>query len=255
MTFTHIAPVPLFAPRTVTNVSVNAGGTTTLDIGLWAGDIDQDGDVDRDDEKLLEAATIPVDFPSFDINANGESNLFDLIILQNNKGRPNLSTTNPSQGRAGTVAGRAANTDSVPHHVVRSEQPRQFRLPANANAEIAYTLRAEIVTGTIDSIGTRLALPASATVLSVELAPAFAGGQLFWEQVEDKLFIVAAPATALTEDADVLTIHMNVTDAEATVRVEAVNKVGWDGELIVPDATEVEEETNDYFLHLPMIIR
>ena len=251
MTFTHIAPVPLFAPRTVTNVSVNAGGTTTLDVGLWAGDIDQDGDVDRDDETLLEAATIPVDFPSFDINANGETNLFDLIILQNNKGRPNLSTTNPSQGRA--LAG--GDTNSVPHHVVRSEQPRQFRLAGNNNAEIAYTLRAEIVTGTIDSIGTRLALPASATVLSVELAPAFAGGQLFWEQVEDKLFIVAAPATALTKDADVLTIHMNVTDAEATVRVEAVNKVGWDGELIVPDATEVEGETNEYFLHLPMMTR
>ncbi len=46
---------------------------------------------------------------------------------------------------------------------------------------------------------------------------------------------------------------MNVTDAEATVRVEAVNKVGWDGELIVPDATEVEEETN--VLYLPMMTR
>jgi len=253
MTFTHIASVPLFAPRSVSNVSVNAGGTTTLDVGLWAGDIDQDGDVDRDDEKLLEAATIPVDFPSFDINANGETNVFDLLIMQNNKGRPNLSSTNPPQGRAGTLAGRAADTNNLPRDIVTNDTARQVRLATNGNTEVAYTLRAEIITGTIESIGTRLALPAGASVTSVELAPAFADGNLFWKQIEDKLYIVAAPDLVLTEDADVLTIRMNVADGEATVTVEAVNKVGWDGELIVPEGSEVEEEAN--LLYLPITTR
>ncbi|MGB0383616.1 MAG: clostripain-related cysteine peptidase [Ardenticatenaceae bacterium] len=253
MTFTHIASVPLFAQRTVTNVSVNAGGTTTLDVGLWAGDIDQDGDVDGDDETLLEAATIPVDFPSFDINADGQTNVFDLIILQNNKGRPNLTTTNPLQGRAGTVARRAADTNNPQPYVVTNDTPRHFRLPAHANQEMAITLRAEVITGTLESIGTRLALPAGATVTDIELAPAFAGGNLFWEQVEDKLYIVAAPEETVSEDADMLTIRMNVTDGEATVTVEAVNKVAWDGELIVPDAIEPEPEPN--LLYLPIITR
>lgn len=253
MTFTHVASVPLFAQREISNVSVNAGGTTTLDVGLWAGDINQDGEVNRDDEELLEVATIPVDFPSFDINADGETNVFDISILRRNKARPNLDSTNPPQGRAGTVSGRALSANRVFRHLETSRVAQHFRLATSAKAEVAYTLRAEVTAGTIQSIGTRLALPAGANVTSIDLAPAFAGGQLFWEQEEDKLFIVATPNLVLTEDSDVLTIRMNTKEAEATVTVEAVNKVGWEGELIVPGTTPVEDEAN--ILYLPITTR
>ena len=245
MAFTHITTPPLFAQRIVTNVSVNAGGTATLDVGLWAGDIDQDGDVDQDDEILLEAAIIPVGFPSFDINADGETDVFDLIILQLNKGESELSSTNPPQGRAATVAGQVTKADRV----LTNDKPRHFSLPASINQEVAYTLHAQVATGTIESIGTRLALPADATVTDIELSSAFSGGQLFWEQQENQLFIVTAPANTLREDTDVLTIHMNVSETPTTVTVEAVNKVGWDGELVLPEGTQVD------LLYLPIMKR
>ena len=60
---------------------------------------------------------------------------------------------------------------------------------------------------------------------------------------------MAAPDLVLTGSNDVLTIRMSATSEETMVTVEAVNKVGWEGELVVPDAIEME------VLYLPITAR
>jgi len=108
---------------------------------------------------------------------------------------------------------------------------------APQDTEGVYVLRAEHVTGQIDSVGARLDLPDQAQVSNVELTDLFVGGFLSWIQQEDKLFIVAAPPKDQipTQDTDVAHIYITLPDGSSItdVTIEESNQVGWQGDLIL----------------------
>lgn len=108
---------------------------------------------------------------------------------------------------------------------------------AARDTEELYVLRAENVTGQIDSVGARLDLADQAQVSHVELSDLFVGGFLSWIQKEDKLFIVAAPPEDQIpiQDTDVANIYITLPDGAniTDVMIEESNQVGWQGDLIL----------------------
>lgn len=250
MTFTDLAPVPIFTQRVVSDVEVNHKEITMPDVGLWAGDVDQDNEVDQRDLHLLKAALIPVNFLGFDINADGIIDVEDSIILEDNMGQENITTTSPPRGN---LYHRVAESEDLARSVIVSDMAQPFTLPAQAGGNWVYTLRAEQVDGTLQSVGARFGLPAGATVTNVEAIGRFVGGYLEAQQIEDKLYIVAAPPedALLTQDSDVVRIHATLSSEEAiTVNMEAWNQVGWSGDLVVAEAEMIR-----YSFYLPIIQR
>lgn len=213
-TFTH----PLFLNAIRDSITLPGQVTTTLPvIGQWAGDMNQDGDVDEPDWYICAAASIPVDDPVFDINADGSTNIIDCTLLGGNIGRLNMPGTNPPATLAPTAVrmpGAAADI-SVGQIIVVPQE----------NGDVV--LRVVGVTGKIFATGTRLDLPAGASITGLELSPAFANGFLRWHQEADKLYVVAAPLedNILTTDTDIVIIHITGGDT-GEVNVEAESPVG-----------------------------
>jgi hypothetical protein len=187
-----------------------------MEVGLWAGDLDQDGDVQDHDWYICAAASIPVDDPAFDINDDGATNVQDCTVLASNIGRPDMPITNPPTGRFRPPA------HNVKYLAVARGKKGQLTLVPQGNWDII--LRAVNVSGIMYAVGTRLGLPEEATVNDVVLQGVFAGGFLHWHQENDKLYIVAATreGTAATQDTDVVLVHTTIADA-GEVGIEAAN--------------------------------
>jgi hypothetical protein len=204
--------------RTQRTVTVGADSTNTPpEIGLWAGDIDQNQKVDWRDWCLLAAAIFPVSNPHFDINDDGLTNLQDLAVLTLNLGQPNMTTTNPP-----IRPGLASLDLGQPLMPARSEG--QLKLVLAGDNEMI--LRLEEVGEPVYAVGTRLALPNGATVTEVEAGSAFAGGFLEWHQTGSTLYLVAAPPEerAITQNTDVVIIR-GITFVESETTVAAAIKV------------------------------
>lgn len=215
--YTLQAAHPLFvrAQRTTT---VTADATQTLpEIGLWAGDIDQNQKVNLYDWYLLAAAIFPVSDPRFDINDDGLTNLQDLLILTLNLGRPNMTTTNPPTRPA------LASLD-LGQPLLTPQSQSQLKLAPSGDHEMI--LRLEEVSKPVYAVGTRLSLPHGAMVTEVEAGPAFAGGFLEWHQAGSTLYLVAAPPEeeVIMQNTDVVIIR-GITFAESEITVAATNNV------------------------------
>lgn len=201
------------ANRTIT---VAASLTTTIpQIGLWAGDINQDQDVDLYDWYLMAAAIYPVDDPDFDLNDDGLTNIQDLVILAGNQDQPNMTTTNPPM-RSGKLTSQDFSRLAATHSTASLKL-----VPANDDEVL---LHLEAVDEPVYAVGARLALPAGAAVTEVEGNIVLSGGFLNWHQEGQKLYIVVAPAEgqAITRDTDVAIIH-GTTLAE--ILIEAENNI------------------------------
>lgn len=212
-TFTH----PLFVNAIRQDIIITGQMTTTLsEVGLWAGDMNQDGDVDKPDWYVCAAASIPVDDPAFDINGDNVTNIIDCTLVGSNIGRPNMSTTNPP--KTGLMVSAQSIDNLSQGNGVSNIVTVQL---GNGN----MLLRAIDVSGQLYATGARLGLPVGATVTSVELRDGFAGGFLRWHQDNDSLYIIAAPHedNVLTRDTDIVSIH--ITGGNEVV-IEAANSVG-----------------------------
>ena len=92
--FTHT----LFVSGLREQIEVSPGVTTTLPlVGLWAGDLDTDGDVDQADWLVCAQASIPAGDPAFDLNADGVTDIRDCTRVLANIGRPDMPITDPPQ--------------------------------------------------------------------------------------------------------------------------------------------------------------
>jgi hypothetical protein len=210
--FTHT----LFVHAVRSVITVTGQTTATVpEVGLWAGDMNQDGDVDNPDWYVCAAASIPVDDPAFDINDDRATDIRDCTLLGNNIGRPNMAITNPPK----TGAAAAAQPS---HGIAGIQVGRIIAVPLGAGETL---LRAVDVNGQLYAAGARLGLPAGATVTHVALQDGFAGGFLRWHQDNGHLYIVAAPReeAALTQNTDVVRLRFTGTGA---VTVEASSSVG-----------------------------
>jgi hypothetical protein len=210
--FTHT----LFVHAVRSVITVTGQTTATVpEVGLWAGDMNQDGDVDSPDWYVCAAASIPVDDPAFDINDDRATDIRDCTLLGNNIGRPNMSSTNPPK------AGAAVSAQGS-HGVAGLNVGRIVGVPLGAGEML---LRAVDVNGQLFAIGARVGLPAGANVTRVELRDGFAGGFLRWHQDNDRLYIVAAPRedAPLTQNTDVVLLRFIGAGAAA---IEASSSVG-----------------------------
>jgi hypothetical protein len=87
----------LFVRATRAITLLMATPTFTLSpIGLWAGDIDQDRDIDlcMTGTCWRRRSCLSVT-PTLDINADEQTDIYDLIILENNRGQSDMTMTNP----------------------------------------------------------------------------------------------------------------------------------------------------------------
>ena len=239
MTVTHVASQALFVKRVVNDVVVTPTVKTMPDIGLWAGDIDQDDDVDQRDWDLLKAAIIPVGHPLFDINADGTTNVGDSIILVRNLNRAGMMTSNPPR-----IARRGFTAKTIPSLIEglteqKAAQRVAIPLPVESDEEIVAILRAiDLNSGEqVTSAGTQITLPAGVNVTGVELTNELANGFLSWQQKGNTLYLVVAPheQQIIRQDTDLLRVYMKTPDATNALRLEVsqANMVGWQGKLIL----------------------
>jgi hypothetical protein len=230
------------------NVTVD-GPITIEPVTLCAGDMDGNGTVNERDDSILSAGIIPVTMPTFDLNADGETDIGDLIILQRNL---TLQAPHNCGGTARYHNSIGSTQDASSYH---SAVGQSFTLPVQ-NQETSFTLGAKNVRGTIEAVGVLFKLPAEASTSEVELIGPFTGGFLEWQQEEDSLYIVVAPPedVTLTEDTEIVRISLNVPQPSATVTIdiEAVNKDAWTGEL---DVAEAISEITEHNIYLPMLQR
>ncbi len=88
----------LFVSGLREGISVSPQLTTTLpQVGLWAGDLDGDGDVDPADWLACAATSLSGDDPPFDLDGDEVTDVQDCTRVLSNVGRPDMSTTNPPQ--------------------------------------------------------------------------------------------------------------------------------------------------------------
>ena len=214
-TFTH----PLFVNAIRQDITITGGTTTTvIEAGLWAGDMNQDGDVDEPDWYICAAASIPVDDPAFDINDDRATDILDCTILAGNLGRSGMPGTNPP--RTGLEAADQGSNRATVTQTVGMVIP----IPLGDQEVL---LRVVNVTGRIYAAGVRIDLPAGVLVTGVELGDGFTNGFLKWHQEGDRLYIVAAPPEEdiLARNTDMVTIHLAGGSGEPVV-IEAQNPVG-----------------------------
>jgi len=248
------------------DTTANINGPTSLpDVTLCAGDMDDDDDIDIFDENRLALGIIPVDFPAYDLNADGATDVGDIIILQQNIGKvsPNdqcgsalarrsvRNVTAPTADGWNDIARQITN---VTKSLIRQTQPR-FSTPVPANANVVAILRAiDMNAGeSFNGLGTRIALPTGATVNNLELIGDFAndGGFLEWQQMEDKLYIIATfpEESQLTADSEIARIEMSVPQS-GDANIEATNPAALDRKLVLNIVSETD--TRLYF-YLPLM--
>jgi hypothetical protein len=212
-TFTH--PLYVYALRTDIAVS---GQIALPEVGLWAGDLNEDGDVDEPDWYICAAASIPVDDPAFDINDDHATDIRDCTILAGNIGRADMPITNPPKIEMMTLA------QSMPNLAAGYNVGRIIAIP---QGDGGILLRVVDVSGQLYAAGVRLDLPTGATITGIESRDGFAGGFLRWHQDNDTLYIVAAPreSDTLMRDTDMALIHITGGGSNEVI-IEAQSSVG-----------------------------
>lgn len=226
-TFTH----PLFVNAIRKGITITGQMTTTLpEVGLWAGDMNLDGEVDNPDWYICAAASIPVNDPAFDINGDNVTNIIDCTLVGSNIGRPNMKTTNPPRSRLMALA-QGINSLTADYGI------GNIVIVSSGDGDLL--LRAIDITGQLYAAGARLSLPVGATVTRVELRDGFAGGFLRWHQDSDNLYIIATPnnSTALTRDTDIALLHI------------------MGGEEVILEAASPVGEKITHLVFLPLVIR
>ncbi len=225
---------PLFA-YAVRTVTVTAGTTATVPtVGLWAGDVDQDGDVDQRDWYLEAAAIYPVNDPFFDITGEGATDLQDTTILAANLGRADLHTTNPPQTPVQTtVSARLLAPEDF-------GERRSLQVVGNC-----VTLHAAVTGGRLQSVGLRLGLPAGVTTTEATLAGALTGGYLSRHQEDGRLYLLAAPPEGQIPSGDTDLVRLCFNQESPALVLEAERQVEWSGRI----------EGAAYRIFLPVVVR
>jgi hypothetical protein len=212
--FTHT----LFVHAERTIMVTQMATTTVPKVGLWAGDLDQDGNVQARDWYLCAAASIPVNDSAFDISDDGVTDVRDCILVASNIGRPDMPITNPPQGHlASPVHGGERLTAA-------QSKEEQLTLIPQGNGDMM--LRVVDVSRVVYTVGARLRLPDEATVSDVKLRGGFTDGFLQWHQQGNQLYIIAAPCEdhKITQDTDIALIHTTNSNV-GIVEIEAANVV------------------------------
>jgi len=204
-------------------VTITAGVTTTLaEVGLWAGDIDGDADIDQRDWYILAAAVYPVNDPYFDLNGDGIVNIQDTTIVSGNIGRAD-SAINPSSSLLAF-----SPSPFLSFSPAASSLPRAIPLTRDC-----VTLRAAQLSGNVQSIGARFTLPAGITATALTPADSLTGGYFRAHQQGTALYLIAAPpeGAPLTRDSDLA--HLCFNRIPQTLTLEAANFVGGQGTAII----------------------
>ncbi len=210
--------------------TITAGLTTEVNVGLWAGDMDDSGNVEGLDWHICAVASIPVSDPAFDINADGETNAQDCTLVRGNIGRSNMPGTNPPMGNVQARAALAAQSFKNGHSDSTQSTPQLCASDATLDlipqVDGRLLSRIEGIQCLLRAAGARLNLPAGAQVERVALAGGLAGGFLRWHQVGAALYIVAAPVKGveISNDSDFAYIQLREGAVEA-VTVDAFNIV------------------------------
>ncbi len=185
-------------------------GTMELpeNIGLWAGDMNQDDDINEKDWFICAAASIPVDDPAFDLNDDGETNVQDCTIITDNTGRSeDMAHVNPP---ADTL--QVSHQESPRAEDIRISESGQLTVTAPRAGEII--LRAINVNEILQSVGARLRLAEGTTVDDVAGMGHFIGGFLNWHQDGTLLYIVAVPLVPFVAPCSVDVARIRVTIPE-----------------------------------------
>ncbi len=237
------------------DTTVNINGPTSLpDVTLCAGDMDHDDDIDIFDEDRLALGILPVGFPAFDLNADRVTDVGDLIILQQNIGKesPNDHCGNGTVRRPSNFASEIVSRANA---FASQAQPHLNTLvPVPANPNVVGTLRAINIdfneSDQPEGLGTRIELPAGATVNNLELIGHFAGGLLDWQQVENNLYIIATfpEGSQLATDSEIARFEMSVPES-GNATIEGINPA------ILRDNRLVLDIVSETTLYLPLMQR
>ena len=192
-TFTH----PLFMKAVRTSVTITPDSLVSLpEVGLWAGDLDQDANVDDMDWYLCSASSSLVSDPAFDMDADGDVDLDDCTLAANNIDQQGMTDTNPPKSALAPLALPAA-----------SMVVGDLSLAPQGNF---YLLKVDRIIGSLYAAGLRVNLPPGAIVNGVDLQDDFTGGVVRWHQAGSTLYIVIGTAngTAITWSTGLALIHL-----------------------------------------------
>jgi len=200
--------------------AADLAGINTGQIGLWAGDLDQDQQVDWKDWNICAAASIPVSDPRFDINLDGVTDIADCTIVRRNIKRPNMDSENPPHQPQANVlhsAQEQARLDAglLPVGLQAAAAP-SIRLEGGA-----LVVRPEELAG-VTAFGVRIRLLPGVQAGPVTGQGVFAGQFLSAHQEGDLLYIIAALPAGETAGADTVIARIEGVDGG---EVEASNFV------------------------------
>jgi len=220
-------------------IKVVAGKDTMMErAGLWVGDMDGNEWISKRDWRICAAASIPVDNPAFDANADGTTNVQDCTLVRNNIDRERMDSDNPPEGSTTSLA----DSGQATLESLASTPTQHIRTVEQANG--AVLLRLEDFDNHIHTTGVRAWIAEGVIVDDVTLRGAFTGAFLHWHQHGNELYIIAdvEESSPVTTDTDFVLIQTSGTaeDGEVAVTVQAVNLI-----------TETGATTKSLFL--PMI--
>ncbi len=211
-TFEHALVV-----KAIRVVKVIDGATQVEEVGLWTGDLDQDGQVTARDQKILSTAIYPVNNLFFDLNGDGTTDILDLTMLTKNLHRQNMATTDAPKST--TRAGESLV--ERPNNLVSTESENILRLTTLQNGYLTL-----VTTKAMLAAGAKLDLAEGVTVAEVVAAPSVAGGYLHWHQDGDKLYISVLPVAGQTVAAnEELVLICFSGNGQATIEAENVEVV------------------------------
>lgn len=206
----------------VRTVTVERGASTTVPpLGLWAGDVDQDQDVDKRDWFIFSAAIHPIGDPTFDLNDDGETDIYDLVMVHGNIGQTEMGSTNPPS-RTGTGLRR----ESAPSKSSGGELTLALQ-----NGQLALNLTK--LTLPVCAIGVRLAVPNSAAIENFTVNASLTTGFAHAHHAANQYYLVIAPT-----EGQVLSNAGNVALLEGInlqrVTLDAVNLVSCAKSIYLP---------------------
>lgn len=206
-------------------------------VGLWAGDMDENQQVDTGDWFICAAASIPVSDPHFDINLDGITDIGDCSIVRRNIGRRDMSRTNPPESPLAGVLRSEQEEFSLtrPNPAMLPSSQPEARAPSAVRLEGGALIVESSELQGIAAVGLRLRLQVGAEAGAVTGLGSFEGQFLSSHQQGDRLYIVAAlPAGATAGDAASI-VRIEGVDS---VVVEAINLVrpeaGYSQQLYLP---------------------
>lgn len=207
-------------------ITVTHTTPTTPEIGLWAGDMDGNGEVQNTDWRVCAASSHPVNDPDFDLNGDGITDVYDCQLVANNVGRLSSEMRTTNAPRKGADMDRNLQLQSMAEtgQITRTNSLRLIPLDD-------HTIQVQLkdIDSRVYAIGALVQLSPGEIVTHVDIPDVFTGKFRHWRQKDSALYIamdMGDGGYTTAEGVEIARIHLDTVRTGTTgLAVTAANVV------------------------------